>query len=174
MSWSESDFYMVISCGGFMQRQQLGGSTGFTLWIHNEAGSAPGAKLAIPVFNWGFPEPSLMWLLPGWEVHWAISDIPGTISRDSRSSPNVVGAGAAASSVVCGLMTARTINSHVPYSLSLSQTKSAASLHPGCVNVSSFISFCQHLSLHCCSVLEIVPITQPALSSSLSLPCSVS
>jgi len=34
--------------------------------------------------------------------------------------------------------------------------------------------FCRNLSMRCCTVLVIVPITQPCSSSSLSLPCSVS
>jgi len=41
---------------------------------------------------------------------------------------------------------------------------------PGCVNSSSFICFCRKHSLRYCSILEIVPITRPGSSSSLTLP----
>jgi len=50
----------------------------------------------------------------------------------------------------------------------------AASSHHGGVNLLSFNCFCRNLSMHCCTVLVIVPITQLGSSSSLSLPCSIS
>jgi hypothetical protein len=40
--------------------------------------------------NCGFPELSLIWLLPGREVHCGICNIPGPMWRHSISSPNVV------------------------------------------------------------------------------------
>jgi len=122
----------------------------------------------------GPPEPSPIWLLPGQDVLCSIWDIPGMISRDSISSPNVLGTGFAGLSSGCGLMTSGTFNSVLPYFLFLSRKQSAASCHPGCVNSSSFIIFSCNLSMHCSTVFEIVPITQPCSSSLLSLPCSIS
>ena len=46
--------------------------------------------------DFGFPEPTLIWQVPGQEVHCGIRDIPGTISRVSDYFPNVIGGGAAA------------------------------------------------------------------------------
>jgi len=157
-----------------MEGWKLTGGTGFTLRIGDESGSAAGARPTIPVSDYGFPEPSLIWQLRSREVTCGICHIPGTISRHSISTPNVVGAGVAASLSVCGLTTAGTFNSDVLDFLSLALKQSAELPHPGCVNSSSFICFCRNLSMHCCTVLEIVPITQPGLSSSLILPCSVS
>ena len=59
-----------------MQGSQLTGSTGFAFQIGDESGSAAGARLAIPVFDCGFPEPSLISLLPEREVPGGICDIP--------------------------------------------------------------------------------------------------
>ena len=133
-----------------------------------------GARPAIPLSDCRFPEPCLIWLLPGWGVHCGICNIPRTISRHSISSSHAVGAGAAVSSSIGGFTTAGTIDSVVPYILSLSRKYSAASPHPSCVDSSNFISFYRNLSMHCCTVLEIVPITRPGSSSWLRLPCSVS
>jgi len=55
------------------------------------------------VFDCGFTEPSLILLLPGWELRCGICEIPGRISRQSIYSPNVVGAGAAALASALGL-----------------------------------------------------------------------
>ena len=71
--------------------------------------------------DFGFPEPTLIRLLPGGEVHCCICDIPGTISRVSYSFPNVVGVGAAATRSVWDLITAETFPSDIPYYLSRSQ-----------------------------------------------------
>ena len=46
--------------------------------------------------------------------------------------------------------------------------------YPGGVTLSSSSFFCRKLSRRCCTVLEIVSITQPGSSSSPSLPCCVS
>jgi len=121
----------------------------------------------------GFPELSLIWLLAGRGVPGGICDCPGTISTDSIGSPNVVGAGEADSSSVCRLMNAATLNSVMPYVLSLSRRKLALSLHPSWVNSSSFICFCRNLSMCCWSILDIVPTTLRGSSSSLSLLSSV-
>ena len=59
-----------------MQGLQLTGSTDFTFQKGDESGSAAGAILAIPVFDCGFPEPSLITLLPQREVPGGICDIP--------------------------------------------------------------------------------------------------
>jgi len=67
-----------------------------TYVFSDESDSAPGGKEDMRSGDFGFPEPTQIWLLPGREVHCGIGDIPGTISRVSNSSPNVVGAGAAA------------------------------------------------------------------------------
>jgi len=141
------------------------GSSGFAFSKGYISRSAPGSRPDMLVFDCGFIEPSLIWLLPGREVPCGICDIPETILRHFMSCPNVVSAGAAASSPVCGWTTARTINSDVPYLLSISWKMSAASSHPDCVNSSSFICFCRNLSMRCCTILVIVPITQPGSSS---------
>jgi len=157
-----------------MQGLKLPGSTGFAFWIGDESGPTVGASPAIPLFYCGFPEARPKWLLPGQEVLCGICNIPGTISTHSIGCLNDVGAGAASSSVIWGSTTAGTSNSDVPDLISLSWKQLAASPHPGFVNSSSFICFCWYLSIRCCTILEIVPITQPYSSSSLSLPCSVS
>jgi len=46
--------------------------------------------------DFGFPEPTLIWLLPSPEGHCGIRNFPGTISRVSNICPTVVGGGAAA------------------------------------------------------------------------------
>jgi len=165
---------MVISRRGDIQGYKLSGSTGHAFWIGDESGVAEAPRSALPVSNSGFAEPNLIWLLPARDVPCGIRDIPGTILRDSMSSPNVVRAGAAASSSVCGLMTAGTFNSDGLYLWSCSLKPFAASSHHSCVNSSGCICIFRNISLRCYTVLEIVPISQPGLSSSLSLPCSVS
>jgi len=107
--------------------------------MSDELHSWAGARLGIVVFYCGFPQPSLIWLLLGAEVLCGICGIPGTISRHSISSPNVVSEGGDASSSLCGITTAGTLNLDVPYLLSPSRKESAASSQPGCVNWSSFI-----------------------------------
>jgi len=64
--------------------------------VSDESDSAPGVKDDMHSGDFGFPEPTLIELLPGREVHCGIGDIPETISRVSNRSPNVVGEGAAA------------------------------------------------------------------------------
>ena len=174
ISSSESNFYRVISWEGNLQGWKHTGSTGFARWIGNESGSTLYGRHAMPFFNCAFPEPSLIWLLPGQEVPWGWSYIPGMISKVSISSRNDVGAGVDRTPCVWGLTTAGTVNSVVAYFYSLSQNKSPTSPHPGCVNSSSFICFFRNLSMHSCAILEIVPITQLGKSSLLSLPSSVS
>jgi len=128
----------------------------------------------MPWIDFGFPQPSLKWLHPRREVRCGCCNIAGTISRASRLSPHFAGAGAAAISSVCVLTTAGTLNSVVPYFWSFSRMKSAPSPNPGCVNSSCLIHICRNHSMCCYTVLEIVRITQPGSSSSLTLPNSVS
>jgi len=85
-----------------------------------------------------------------------------------------VGDGVAADVSIWGLISTGTFNSAVPYFICLSPKLLAASPQPGGLNSSSLICFCHKLCIQCCTVLEIVPITLPGLSSSLSLPCTVS
>jgi len=80
-----------------------------------------GPKVIILVFDCGFPKPSLIWLIPGREVPCGICVIPGRMSRNYITSQNVVRAGAATSSSVCSWITAGTLNSYMPYVLSLSR-----------------------------------------------------
>jgi len=75
--------------------------------------------------------------------------------------------------LVWGWTTARTFNSVVEYIISLRGRYLAISPHHGCVNLSSLICVSWNLSMRCYTIVEIVPITQPGLSSSLSLPSSV-
>jgi len=75
---------------------------------------------------------------------------------------------------VCSVTTTRTSNSQVQNFLFLSGKWSAVSPYSGCVNSSSFCCCLRKVSMHCCTILEIVFITQPGLSSSLSLPTPVS
>jgi len=100
MSSSESELYMDIRWGGYMHRLMFTGSTGFTGSKRDESGTAGGARLGILVFDCSFTKPSPVWLLPGRDVHCGICDIPGTIPWHSSSSPNGVGAGAAAVSSI--------------------------------------------------------------------------
>jgi len=157
-----------------MQSSMITRSTGCACSKDDESDSAAGWKLGLLMFDCGFTEPSSLWQLPRWEVPWGSYDIPGTMSRRSIRSRNVVGVGPAVSSSVCGWMTDRTHNSNVPYFLSPLWQWSAASSHSSCVNSSSVVCFCQNLSKHCGTVLVIVPIPQLGMSSSLNLPCSVS
>jgi len=157
-----------------MQGKKLTGSAGFAYHNIDESGSKAGSPLGMFNFDCGFTETNLIWLHPGWEVPCGLCDILATISRLSISSPHVVGRGAGESSFVCGWTTARTLNSDLPYFLSRSSNQPAASSHPCWVNSSSFICFCRNVSMRYGTVLVIVPITQPGLSSSLSLPYSVS
>jgi len=149
------------------------GSTGFAVWIGDESGSAIGRRHAMPLFYCAFSAPSLMWLLPGREVPCSICNIPGMLTSVSITAPNDVGASQAAISTFRGLKTAGTHNSVVSWSFSPSQKWSAVSPHPGCVTLSSFNCLYKHLSMHCCTVLAIVPITQLGSSFLLNLPSSV-
>jgi len=112
---SESNGYIVISWGGYQQGYELRSSTGFPCWRGAELGSTAGTRLGIFLFYCGFSEPSLLWQLPGHKVHCGICNIPGTISRHSMSSPNVLSAGATALSSVCGFTTSGTLTSDLPY-----------------------------------------------------------
>jgi hypothetical protein len=64
--------------------------------ISNEPDSVPDGREDMRLGDFGFPQPTLILLLPGREVHCGIGDIPRTISIVSNSSPNVVREGAAA------------------------------------------------------------------------------
>lgn len=59
------------------------------------------------VFECCFTEPRLEYLFPGKEVPCGICPILGTMSKHSRSSTNVVGAGDAKLSSICGARTGR-------------------------------------------------------------------
>jgi len=120
----------------------------------------------------GFRKAGLIWQLDGQDVRCCICTFPGMLSRISISSPNVVGADGAVTSSICGWTTSGTFHSVVSFFLSLWWKYSATSLHPGCVNRSSFICFCRKLPTRCCTILEIVPNTQPGSSPSLSLASS--
>jgi len=73
---------------------------------------------------------------------------------------------------VWGFTTAKISNLAIRYFIRVSGKYSATSPHSGCVSSSSIICFCRKHFMQCCNILEIVPITQPGLSSSLSLPRS--
>jgi len=122
-----------------MQGNRLTGWIGFAFLIGDESGSASGGSDGICLFDCAVPDPNLIRLLPGQEVHCGIRDISGIISRDYIRSPNVAGESVAASLSVCGLTTAGTFNSVVWYFISIWWKMSAASPHPGCVNSSNFI-----------------------------------
>jgi len=170
---SESDFYKVISWGGSMEGWKLTSPTGLAFWMGIESSSVAGARRDILVVGCCIPEPSWIWQHTGWEVLCGICNGPGIISRHSICSPNVVGASAAATSSGRYLTTCGTLQSDMPYFLSVFLTFLAASSHPGCVNWSIVIYFCRNLSMRCCSMLDSVPITHPGSSSSLIFPCSV-
>jgi len=108
------------SCGGYMQGWMLTSSTGCAFWVSHASISAVCARPDLVFFDRGITEPSRIWLPPHWEVPRGIRDIPGTMSRHSISSPNVVGAGAAASRCVHSSTTAGTLKSDLPYFVSLS------------------------------------------------------
>jgi len=133
-----------------------------------------GPRQGILLFHCTFTKPRLIWLRPGGDVPCGISNIAGTISRHSLTSPNVVSAVVTASSSVCNRTKAGTLNSDVTYILSVPGKWLATSSHPGCVNSSHFIFFCRYLSMRCNTHLLSVPFTQPGLSSSLSLAGFVS
>ena len=122
----------------------------------------------------GLLESSLMWLHPNREFPCGICDCLGSISSDCLSSPNVLSNGLVAVMSVWNLSSAATINLAIPYLISPWQMLSAASPHPGCVILSSLICICSKLSMCCCIVLKILPITQLDLTSLLGLRSSVS
>jgi len=103
-----------------------------------------GQSDAIHLGDCGFPESSLIWLLLSREISCGMCDLLGTISGVSISSPNVVGAGVAASIYVSGSTTAGTFIATVPYFVSRTWMCLAASLHPSCVNLSSLICMCHN------------------------------
>jgi len=97
-----------------------------------------------------------------------------TISKNTISSPNVLEADTGATQIICTLRTAGTINSVIPYFLSLSLKLLAAFTLSGCVNLSSLICVSRDLFMVCCTILDVVPTTRRGSSSSLSLRSSVS
>jgi len=121
MSLTESDFNVVISMGHDMDGLKLTGSTGLDCWICDQSGMWAGRRDGMHSCICGFHEPSLMWLLPGQEVHCGIYNYPGTLSRASGGSLNVIGSDDAASSAVWGWTTAGTFNSVALYFSSLSR-----------------------------------------------------
>jgi len=157
-----------------MQGYKLKGSTHFQFLFDDEMCTASCRRDAMCLDVWGLSQPCLIWLHPGWGVPCGICDCPGTLSWVCECSPIVVGGSVAPVVCVLGLRTARTLNWAVPYIIHLSQKWSATSPNPSCVNSSSLIWLCQILSLHCCTIVEIVPITKPSSSSSLRLLSSVS
>jgi len=140
----------------------------------DELGTSLGKIDAMGPSDSGFCKSSLIWLLPARDVSCGICDCPEMISRVCTHSPNVAGDSVAAIVSVWDFTTARSLNSTVLYFKSLSCRESATYPHPGCVSLSSLICICRELSMQCCLVLEIVPITQPALLTLLSFPSSVS
>jgi hypothetical protein len=74
---------------------------------------------------------------------------------------------------IWGLTTTATFNLAVPYFIPLWWKYLAMSHHLCWVNWSSVICVGRKLFMRCCTVLEIVHISQPGLSSSLSSPSSV-
>jgi len=121
---------------------------------------------------WGFCKPSLIWLLPGREVTCGNCDLPGILSRVPIGSPIVLRTEQDVSTSVGGWSTAGAFSWVVPYFLSLSQEYPAEYPQPGCVNSLTFICYCRQRSMRCCTISEIVPITQQGESSLLGLPCS--
>jgi len=174
MSSFESDLLIMNTHDGYVQGLKRTSPTGFGLWMRDESGSAAEESPLTPRFDCDFPEPNLIWLLPGQEVPSGICNTPGTISRHSISSLNDVSAGVAASSCVCAFVTDGTSNLDLLYILSLLLKQSAASSHPGCVNSSSFICLCRNHSMRCRTILNNVPNTQPGSPYSLSWHCSLS
>jgi len=128
----------------------------------------------MPLSDCSFSETSLIWQYPGREVPCGIHDGPGMFWIDCISSTNVVSDGVAAVMSVWGLKTAGTIDLLVPYYIAFSRMTSATSPHHRWVNSSTLTCFCPKLCMWCCNILEIVPITQPGLSLSPSLPSAVS
>jgi len=101
MSSSKSDFYIVVSKGGNMQRLKLTTTKGFRFWICNILNAMLGRRDAMCWWDCWFLELSVQWLLLGPEVPWHICNQPATIAWITISYPNVLGTGAAASSSVC-------------------------------------------------------------------------
>jgi len=149
------------------------GSTGFASWIWIELDITSGERTGMNLCLCGSSEPSLIWPLSGWEVTASICDCLRMISRVCLCSLNVVAEDVSAVKSIWSLTTTGTFNLAVPYFPSLSGKSLAASPHPRWVNWSSLNNLCQKLAMRWCTVLEIVPITQPGSSSSLSVPSSV-
>jgi len=72
-------------------------STGFAVWKSDELGFAAHTRPDIVVFNCSFPQPVLVWQLPGGKVPYGNCHMPGPMSRHCISSPNIIDAGATAS-----------------------------------------------------------------------------
>jgi len=126
------------------------------------------------LYNCGFPEPCLIWLLLCWDVPYGICDISATIATVMIRWSNVVSPGATATASKWGVRTAWTFNSAILLFISLSWRMWAMSPYPGYINSTRIICFCQILPMCCGTALEIAPITQSVSSSLLSLLCSVS
>jgi len=133
-----------------------------------------GARLDILQLDYSFPKPSLICLLSRREVPSSICDNPGSTSWNFINSPIVIGAGAAASSAIYSWRMASTSHLDWMYFFSLLQKELVTSSHLRGVNSSSLICIWRNLTMYCCTVLVIVPITLPGSSSSLSWPCSIS
>ena len=150
------------------------GWMGFDCLICDGWGCPSGGTVGMCLWDCGFLEPSLISLLPGRQTRCHICDFLPTISWVSLSPWPPEVSGEDATVPVCGLMNTRTFNIAVLYIIAHTSDQSAASPHPGSVNSSSLICFCRKLSFRSCTVLKIMPITQPGSSSSPSLRRSLS
>jgi len=151
MSLLESDFYMVISLGCDMQGLKLSRLSCCDCWIGDQSGIRAGGRDRMRSCVHSFCEPSLIWLLPGPEVSWGVCNFPGTISRVSVGTPNVVGTDDAALSAIWSLTTDGTFNSVVPYYLFLFQKQLTAVPKPGRVDSSTFICICRKRFMRYCT-----------------------
>jgi len=71
--------------------------------ISDESDSAPARRQDMRPGDFGFPELTLIWQLPGREIHCSIGDILGNVSRFSNIPSNVVLGGCCRNMICVGL-----------------------------------------------------------------------
>jgi len=123
----------------------LTGLTGVKFIFGDKSGTATGSKDSMHLWECGFPEHGIIWLLLYRDVPRGIYNLTGMISSVHKSSPYVVVAGAVANISVCGVTNAGIFNAAVPNILSYPWYKTQdrgrpvdAHFQHGAASVSSF------------------------------------
>jgi len=154
--FTKSNFDIVISPGGNKHGYKLMCWIHLHFWMVHESSSVSGGWANMCLVNCGFPEPNLVWKLPGRDIRCISCDILETKSRDFISSPNAVCTSVAAGSSNRGLTTAGTVHSIMLCFVCPVQKESTMSPHSGLVSSVRLICVSWNLFMCCCTSLEIV------------------